>query len=309
MSDDIFAGLVVSRFVHYLALSVLFGGALFPFYAFGQERADSYHRVRWLRALLLGSALVTFASGLVWLGFTIAAMPSEQSGLADSFTAIRNVDFAPVWLFRLLLAAVPIALLLKRTGAVWQISSVLFTSLVLLASIALTGNAGGNESSTGFQHRLVDAVHLAASGAWIGALVIFSGLSIVAGRYRGHDDLLTLHTVLSRFAGAGSIVVAVLTLSGILNPGFFLSRLDTAYGQVLLAKLAIFVTMLMLAAANRFWLTPRLAAILAGTPHTAHNLKTAIWALQASILFETLLAFLVLATVAVLGAVAPPDFR
>ena len=67
--------------------------------------------------------------------------------------------------------------------------------------------------------------------------------------------------------------------------------------------------MLMLAVANRFWLTPRLEAILAGTRHTAHTLKIAVWTLLASILFETLLAFLVLATVALLGAVAPPDFR
>jgi putative copper resistance protein D len=214
-----------------------------------------------------------------------------------------------VWLFRLLLSASLILLVVWKTGTPWQIRSVLFAALVLLASIALTGNAGSNDGSLGLQHRLADAVHLVASGAWIGALVVFSGLAMAAARHRDHDDLLTLHTVLSRFSGVGSAVVAALTLSGMFNPGFFLSRLDTAYGQVLLAKLVIFGMMLMLAAANRFWLTPRLAAILAGTRHTAHNLKTAIWALQASILFETLLAFLVLATVAVLGAVAPPDFQ
>lgn len=302
MSDNIFAGLVISRFVHYVALSVLFGAALFPFYGFGTTQPETLQRVRWLHPLLFGAALVTFGSGISWLCFTMLTT-------RETLSTIRDMEFGAVWLFRLLLSAVLIPLVVWKTGTPWQIRSVLFAALVLLASIALTGNAGSNDGSLGFQHRLADAIHLVASGAWIGALVVFSGLATMAARHSSHGDLMTLHTVLSRFAGVGSVVVAALTLSGMLNPGFFLSRLDTAYGQVLLAKLVLFGMMLMLAAANRFWLTPRLAAILAGTPHTAHNLKMAIWALLASILFETLLAFLVLATVAVLGAVAPPDFR
>jgi len=302
MSDDIFAGLVISRFVHYVALSVLFGAALFPFYGFGTSQAETFQRMRWLRPLLFSTALITFGSGISWLGFTVPATSPLLSSIGD-------IEFGTVWVFRLLLSAALIPLVVWKTGAAWQIRSVLIAALVLLASIALTGNAGTNNGELGFQHRLADSVHLVASGAWIGALVVFSGLATMAARHSSHDDLMTLHTVLSRFAGVGSVVVAALTLSGMLNPGFFLSRLDTAYGQVLLAKLGIFGAMLMLAAANRFWLTPRLAAILAGTPHTHHNLKKAIWALLASILFETLLAFLVLATVALLGAVAPPDFQ
>lgn len=305
MSDEIFPGLVVSRFVHYLALSVLFGAALFPFYAYGQGHAAWATRAPWLRTLLLVTALLTFFSGLVWLLFTVAATHGAQ----PTFAGVRNVDFARVWSFRLALAAVAIVLLIPRTDSVWQIRAILVTSLVLLASIALTGNAGGNDSSTGFQHRLADAVHLAASGAWIGALVIFSGLIVAAGRTRGPDELFELHTVLARFSGVGSIVVAILTLSGMFNPGFFQSSLSTDYGQVLLLKLVVFVAMLMFAAANRFFLTPRLDVILSGARHTVHDLKKAIWALQASILTETLLALMVLGTVALLGALPPPDFR
>ena len=305
MSDELFAGLVVSRFLHYLALSVLFGAALFPFYAFGHGHAAWATRAPWLRALLLGTAWITFVSGLVWLWFAAAVMYDPLSTFAD----LSNVDFAPVWSFRLVLAAVPLLLLVPRAGSIWQIRAILFTSLVLLASIALTGNAGGNDSSTGFQHRLADAVHLAASGAWIGALVIFSGLVIAVGRTREPDELLELHAVLARFSGVGSIVVAILTLSGMFNPGFFQSSLNTGYGQVLLLKLALFVAMLMFAAANRFFLTPRLDALLSGTRHTLHGLKKAIRALQASIIAETLLAIVVLGTVALLGALPPPDFR
>jgi copper resistance protein D len=311
MSDELEAGLIVSRFAHYFALSVLFGVALFPLYGFVPSQTEQYQRPAWLRKLLLGAAVVTFGSGISWLGFTVAGMSGDTSSVADTtalFTLIRNTPFGSVWLFRLLLAAGLVALLLGRSGT-WQLRSVLFGSLVLLASIALTGNAGSNSGSTAIQHRLADAVHLVASGAWIGALVVFSGLAMIAVRHRRQEDILALHQVLARFAGVGSIVVASLTLSGMFNPGFFLASLNTAYGQVLLAKLTFFGMMLMLAAANRFWLTPRLSGILAGTRHTALELKTAIWALQVSILAETVLAAVVLATVAVLGALPAPTFQ
>ncbi len=295
------AGLIVSRFVHYFALSVLFGVALFPLYGLAPSQTGPYQSLAWQRRLLLGAAVVTFASGISWLGFTAVGMNGNLSSVTDT-------PFGSVWLFRLLLAAGLVVLLLAGSRP-WQLRSVLIGSLVLLASIALTGNAGNNSGSTAVQHRLADAVHLVASGAWIGALVVFSGLAMIAVRYRRHEDLLTLHQVLARFAGVGSVVVASLTLSGMFNPGFFLASLDTAYGQMLLAKLMIFGMMLMLAAANRFWLTPRLSGILAGTRHTARDLKTAIWALQISILAETVLAAVVLGTVAVLGALPPPDFQ
>lgn len=305
------AGLIVSRFVHYFALSVLFGVALFPLYGLAPSQTGQYQRLPWLRKLLLGAAVLTLASGICWLGFTAAAISGRLSNVTDTtalFTLIRDTPYGSVWLFRLFLAAGLVVLLFAGSRA-WQLRSVLIGSLILLASIALTGNAGSNSGSTAVQHRLADAVHLVASGAWVGALVVFSGLAMIAVRYRRHEDLLTLHQVLARFAGVGSIVVASLTLSGMFNPGFFLASLNTAYGQVLLAKLTIFGMMLMLAAANRFWLTPRLSGILAGTRHTALELKTAIWALQVSILAETVLAAVVLATVAVLGALPPPDFQ
>jgi putative copper resistance protein D len=84
----------------------------------------------------------------------------------------------------------------------------------------------------------------------------------------------------------------------------FLSSLDTAYGQVLLAKLGVFGAMLALAGANRFLLTPRLSATLDGRGH----LRTAVSALRASVLIETALGFVVLAMVAWLGVLPPPSF-
>ena len=175
---------------------------------------------------------------------------------------------------------------------------------VLLASIALTGNSGSNDGALGFQHRLSDAVHLVASGVWIGALVVFSRLVTMSVRQDRPDDLQMVHDALARFAGVGTTTVAILTLSGMTNPGLFQSSLDTAYGQLLLAKLGVFGAMLALAGANRFFLTPRLLVTLSGRG----RLKAAINALRASILIETALGVIVLAMVGWLGVLPPPSF-
>ena len=146
---------------------------------------------------------------------------------------------------------------------------------------------------------IADAFHLVAAGAWVGALVVLARL-VVAVRQSRDEDLKALHHALSQFSGIGTLVVATLVLTGILNPGF-LSSLKTAYGQILLAKLAMFVAMLLLAAANRFWLTPRLSATL----ESMSELKSAVAALRLSLLTEAALAVLVMAAVAWLGTLSP----
>jgi putative copper resistance protein D len=95
--------------------------------------------------------------------------------------------------------------------------------------------------------------------------------------------------------------VAALLVTGLINPGF-LASLATPYGRVLLAKLGMFGSMLAFAAANRFWLTPRLALAL----QSGARFESATGLLRASILIEMALGLLVLLTVAWLGTLAPP---
>jgi putative copper resistance protein D len=280
------AWLVVARFVHFLALSVLLGAALFPFYGLVKSN-DAYARLIWLRPLLIGMAVLTLVSGLAWL----ALMPDP--------------DFASVWLFRLVLATALVLLTLNKRATGRSLGTIILATGVLLASIALTGNSGSNDGPFWFQHRFSDAIHLVASGVWIGALVVFSRLVTISVRTDRKEDLKMAHDALARFAGVGTITVGTLTLSGMTNPGLFLSSLDSAYGQLLLAKLGVFGAMLAFAGANRFWLTPRLSATLEGRGH----LRTSVSALRMSVLIETTLGFVVLAMVAWLGVLPPPDFN
>ena len=279
-------GLVAARFVHFLALSVLLGAALFPFYGLAKSDDDSYRRLSWLRPLLIAMAMLTLASGLVWF-------------------ALIDGSFAWIWLFRLVVAAALILLTLSNRAAGRRLEAIIIAAVVLLATIALTGNSGSNNGPLWLQHRLSDAVHLVASGVWIGALVVFSRLVTMSVRADREEDLKMVHDALARFAGVGTLAVGTLTLSGMTNPGLFLSSLDSAYGQLLLAKLGVFGAMLALAGANRFLLTPRLSATLDGRG----RLRTAVNALRMSVLIETALGFIVLALVAWLGVLPAPAFE
>jgi putative copper resistance protein D len=258
----------------------------------------------WLRALLLGAGLLAWLSGISWFVFTTAGMSGSLFGVTDPAilsTMIRDTDFGRVWVLRVLLASGLVVLLLPSRLSAWRFHAVLFGSLVLLASIALTGHAGSDGGTAGLRHRIADAFHLVAAGVWTGALVVFARMVMMAFRQLRDDDLRVLHHALSRFSGVGTAVVAILVLTGLINPGFFSSSLKTAYAQILLVKLAMFVAMLALAAANRFRLTPRLAATL----DSASELRAAVGALRTSLLAETALAILVLAAVAWLGTLAP----
>ena len=296
--------LILSRFVHVFAASLLFGAACFPFYGFSRETTDSDELPSWLRPLLISAAACTLASSVVW--FLVLAADSAGTLLRvtdDAIVApVLATNFGWVWPSRFLVGTGLLLLLMSKGAGTGRSKTVLVGSAILLASIALNGNAGSNEGPTGFQHRLMDAVHLLASGIWVGALVIFAILAIHSGRrQRRDDDVRRFRDSLSKFSEVGTVTVVILTFSGMLNPAFFLSSLRTAYGQLLLVKIAIFATMLGLAALNRFWLTPRLAAALDSVGQAK-----ALRALRASIVAESALAVLVLALVAWLSTLSPP---
>jgi putative copper resistance protein D len=91
-------------------------------------------------------------------------------------------------------------------------------------------------------HFLGDISHSLAAAGWIGALVVFCILlarPICAG-----DDQKALCASLAGFSGIGTLLVALIVVSGLIN-SFFLVGWEpaqivaTRYGQVLMVKLAL----------------------------------------------------------------------
>jgi len=295
-------GLIVSRFIHYLALSVLFGAALFPLYGMKRSPLHDYPFLPWLRPVLLVAAIATLISAFSWLAFATAGMSGSLADAMDRDTlsiVIGGTSFGQLWVVRLALAVIVTLLLLPKKQGAWRHYAVIAGSLVLLASIGASGHAGENVI-----HMIADSIHLLAAGLWIGALFALFVLVIVSA----NSNMEILRTALLRFSGIGTSVVAVLVLSGLINSWFLIGpdKLDqlfvSRYEQVLLIKLVLFGAMLLLAAANRFWLTPRLAAALDSDSAPSAPLRP----LRMSILSETVLGVGVLAAVAWLGTLEPP---
>ncbi|PXA91048.1 copper resistance protein CopD, partial [Nostoc sp. 3335mG] len=152
------------------------------------------------------------------------------------------------------LLAMLVALLLPRA----RFAIVALLAAIATATLAWNGHGAMHEGMTGWLHLVPDILHMLAAGAWIGALAVF--LRLIFARPGQAAPAL------SGFAGMGTAIVATVLLTGIVNAAMMvgmdgIARLgNSLYGQLLLAKLALFVLMLALAGANRFLLTPRLAA-------------------------------------------------
>ena len=299
------------RFALYVNLMLLFGLPLFGIYALrGAERLHG--NVLPLRALVIWLS----AAGSALSVLSIFAMTASMAGVAllevdrDSVTMmISETPMGRAWAVRMaaLFATLVIATLIGgRKSPTWLVL-VSLGSAAALASLAWTGHGAASDGAAGTRHLIADIVHLLASGAWIGALAALGALLFRPARKMSDDHIALTHRALEGFSLTGTLIVALIVLSGLINswvlvgPAHLLSMRSTVYGQLLIAKLALFGVMLGLAAANRFRLTPAFdLAIAHGGTFAAISL------LRRSMILEASAALMILGLVAWLGTLEPP---
>lgn len=277
-------------------------------------RSDRPTALRWERRLLVRAralAGLAFVSGVALLLFQTALLEARATAAFDP-AALGRVLFEThggrVWLVRhgvlLLLAAF---LAVRWTvdervdwGAARGETLLLGGSALVLAGAA--GHAAAVEPGTALAIT-VDGIHLLAAGVWAGALIPLALLLGAAGREEGADARPYAALAARRFARWALVAVVVLAGSGVANAathvGSVAALVGTTYGRLLLAKLALLVPILLLAAANRRLHLPRLAgdAATVGRP--------AMRALARFVALEGALALALFAIVAALS-VTPP---
>ncbi|MDP3660505.1 copper homeostasis membrane protein CopD [Phenylobacterium sp.] len=291
---------VVARLLHYLAVIALFGAAVFPIYAFRREAWRPPAAEARIRAMLAPAAAIALVTGLLWLAAVAAQMSGDIAGVWDPetlWTVIVDTDFGHAWAARLILTGGVLGEILLRRGE--RLPAIL--SAVLLASIALTGHTQAKQGALGLLHMASDAAHLLGAGAWLGGLIPLAALAMTRAADTGQAAALA--RMVHRFSGMGYAAVAALLVSGVFNSwllvGSVEAMLTTQYGQVLTVKIGAFLAMLALAAANRFWISPRLLRPDGASDEKMFTrLRTHIWTEQA-------LGGAVLALVAVLGTLPP----
>ncbi|MCY1289396.1 Copper resistance protein D [compost metagenome] len=299
---------VVLRLALYVVLGLAFGLPLFCLAALRRDEHGARFAAQ-CRAIALGCALagiVLSLAGLVVMARTMSGAASYAALDREIFGMIlAGTAYGMAWSVRVaaLVLCLP-AVLVLRARPVAQAVSLATLSAVALASQPWAGHGAMSEGIGHYVHLAADAAHLLAAGAWTGALAAF----VLLSRTRPGSDPAAL-PLLSRtangFARLGTGIVATLALTGALNYGFVVGAAlpdfpASAYGGLLAAKLALFMAMLVLAAANRFRHAPRLAQAL-----RTGQAAMAARALRRSVALEAAAGTAVLALVAALGTLSP----
>lgn len=303
------------RAIHIAATCAIAGAIAFDLLVLvrGQDAlphaaADQVRRS--LRRLVASALVVALLSWCGWLALVAIGMSGEPPAQALAPSVLRTVvtrtTFGHVWAIRLVL----LLLLLPLGGGVPGRASpsrltvrdaiVAIASVALVASLAACGHALAAQAA----QLWVDAVHLLAAALWLGML---PPLLMVVRRAAADPDAMALAAgTLRRFSPLAMLAVVALGVTGVANAWWLVGSaaglVGTRYGVLLLAKLALFALMLLIALANRVLWAPRLD----GSGVAGGDRLLATRRLRRNVLAELLLGAAVLALVGVLGVTAPP---
>lgn len=296
---------IVLRWLQYSGAIVLLGAPLFLLYSF---RGGGGPNVVWARPTLIVAATFVALGSLAALVAQTAVMAgslSEALKPASLSFMVTGMALGMALVARAVLAGLALLAIvaLKPGQVLWGVLATV--GLIVSASFAWTGHGAATEGPGGLWHLTVAVIHAVSAALWLGAL---AALTMLLLRRTTPDDP-AIHRALRGFAGLGTLAVVLLVLSGLGNSWFMIGParavgLGTSlYGQLLIAKLVLFTLMLVLAAANRFRLTPMLGSALAG----GEDPRQALQRLRRSIVAETLVGAVLIAVVAIMGTLAPPS--
>jgi putative copper export protein/mono/diheme cytochrome c family protein/peroxiredoxin len=305
------------RFVHLTAAIVLTGGFGFQsliarpaFAASAPQLAmvekdlwQSQLRLwRWCVALLFATAILT-----LWLQ-TANVSGSTPTGLQAVYLLLTQTQFGTVWSARLALLIVIAALVARQTTTPANPFFVRlgFTlSAGLLAASAFAGHAAAADGVDLALQLSADAIHLLAAGTWLGGLPPLAALLRQSNRKTIPASLPVCQTATRRFSNLALASVGALIVTGSYNAwtlvGGVVPLFGTAYGKLLLIKLALLLPLVFIGALNRLRLTP----IIAQSNDHAEQTNAALRRLSRNLIIEVFLGMVILLIVGHMG-VTPP---
>ncbi len=297
--------------MHLVASVLLVGGAGLLLTA---GRSDRPTALEWQRRITRGSAVLVvlaIGAGLAALAYQTAVVSGRTGAVLEPASVARvllDTQAGRIWLVRHSLLVLIAAFIFLRPrvlfGVDWfavRVEVALLAALALGLVAAASHAAAVTPDATGAM--TVDALHLLAAGVWVGGLLPLGALLARASREEGADARPYAVITTRRFSWLALACVVVLVLTGVANAvvqiGGVPALVGTAYGRLLLVKLAILLPILLLGALNRRVLIPRLSgeALSVGRP--------AMRLLARGVFLESALALALLAMVALMG-VTPP---
>jgi copper resistance protein D len=267
-------------------LVYLQGGLLLAMLLFAQPWTAKARRAA------AGIAMAGIGLCLASLALLTAAFAENGSPFDAATFQMLAMETAAGWAAIARIAALIVVMVTTLASSHRLIASIF--GVIAVGTLACSGHGAMTEDAMGWVHLGGDALHLVAGLGWIGAVAAFLWAAC-----RSSEAAPDLQIRLERFATTGTIFVALLLITGIANTLFIVGWDGLAglaaitYGKLLLLKVTLFAVMLTIAATNRFWLTPRLAASRSSN------------ALSFSLGTELLLGMVVVLLVALLGMLDP----
>jgi copper transport protein len=335
------AAFAVTRGLGYLAIALAVGGLVFLFVVWVPALvqvagggsgwlAASERFARLARGIVVGGVLLGLAAtaGAIVLQAATSTGTSFWTALdADAIDAVSDTRPVRAWTARLglwLLFGVTVLVLLRpqrvpglRRAALGAVGAApgrpLSRPQVLLLGAtvgtrAFTAAAAGHSWTHSPRGLLVvaDMAHVLAVSAWLGGLaMLLVALPIAVRALAGRERIPLVAAAVGRFSRLAMLAVALLLLSGIVQSivlvGAFDAFVETGYGRLVLAKIALFLGLISLGAYNQRLLLPRLRSVADDDEEPAR----AAALLRRSVACEVGLALVVLGLASVLVATEP----
>ncbi len=308
-------GRVVTKFFLLVAGCVLVGALMFLAYVLPALPGEEGERAR---KAFRGRVLMVAAIAILVLAVVgVIEIFVQANLLGSSVSSALHTTWGKRWILRNLILIEPALLVL----VLWRVKAktMLGALLALLgagAYLAVTSSVSHSAAGGGaFWAATSDFVHLLTASIWIGQLALFVVLFYWARRNLAPGDRYgVLATALQRFSVVALISVALLLFTGVFNSVVELGKvsdlIDTGYGRTLLIKLVLLLPLLFIGASNAYLLRPDFEEAVESRRNNRNEILEELEAgLNRRIRWETLVAILVLAVVAVLVQVTPARGR
>jgi putative copper export protein/mono/diheme cytochrome c family protein len=222
--------------------------------------------LRWARGLV-GLVLLTGLATLAHQSTVVTGRPGAALQIGEWMRLLGHSQFGTVWLVRHAVLLLLAALLLFREREESIVDRLALRAEAWLlagigaAAMAWAGHAAAVEG-VGLPAALLDALHLLAAGAWLGALLPLAALLRAAARAEGADARPFAVLAVRAFSRLALAVMILLVVTGLANTWFQVGSVPalvgTSYGWLLLAKVSLLIPILLLAQHARRRLLPRL---------------------------------------------------
>ena len=210
------------------------------------------------RAAIVGvsASMITIIAAFSRILFEVRMVRSMPGMEA---TTMQSVLMTTAWgaamrlqIIAALLALIAFTIAIKRIRGAWLIASL--AGLVVAPTLALTGHAAAGTRLTALLIS-TDCLHVIGASSWLGnlACVMFIGVPILV-RDGGEDRWQSVAALVNTFSPVALASATIVVLSGVIASWIHLEHLSslwlTAYGKVLLLKLALVMVTILIGAYN-----------------------------------------------------------